>query len=107
MTYRRGASVSRVEIAPAAGPIRLIVNADDFGLSESVNAAVLESHDRGILTSCSIMVAEPAATAAVAAARARPELAVGLHVVVVGGHTVLPASALPRLVTAGKDRFQP
>src|SRR5207245_1685256 len=48
-------------------------------------------------------VAEPAAPAAVAAARERPELAVGLHVVVVGGRTALPASALPRLATARKD----
>src|SRR5438132_1186374 len=45
---------------PGHAPIRLIVNADDFGLSESVNAAVLEAYDRGILTSCSLMVAAAA-----------------------------------------------
>src|SRR5436309_6725489 len=98
MTYRRGASVSRVEIASAAGPIRLIVNADDFGLSESVNAAVLETHDRGIVTSCSLMVAEPAATAAVEAARERPALAIGLHLTAVCGRAVLPAAEIPPLV---------
>src|SRR5947208_16446745 len=81
-----------------ASSIRLIVNADDYGLSESVNAAVLEAHDRGILTSCSLMVAEPAAEAAVRAARERPGLAVGLHLVVVCGQAVLPRSAVPRLV---------
>src|SRR5437867_13086030 len=87
--------------ASATAPIRLIVNADDFGLSESVNAAVLEAYDRGILTSCSLMVAEPAAMAAVQAARGRPGLAVGLHLVVVGGRAVLPRSAVPRLVDGG------
>jgi hopanoid biosynthesis associated protein HpnK len=88
------------EGSPAAGPIRLIVNADDYGLSESVNAAVLKAHDRGILTSCSLMVAEPAATAAVTAARERPGLAVGLHLTAVCGRAVLPSAEIPRLVDA-------
>jgi hopanoid biosynthesis associated protein HpnK len=79
-------------------PIQLIVNADDYGISESVNAGVLEAYDRGILTSCSLMVAEPAAEAAVRAARERPGLAVGLHLVVVCGRAVLPRAAVPRLV---------
>src|SRR6266852_3754897 len=83
-----------------AAPIRLIVNADDFGLSESVNAAVLEAYDRGILTSCSLMVGEPAAAAAVRAARERPGLAVGLHLTTVCGRAVLPPSAVPSLVNA-------
>jgi hopanoid biosynthesis associated protein HpnK len=78
--------------------IRLIVNADDFGLSESVNDAVLQAFDRGILTSCSLMVGEPAAEAAVRAARERPGLGVGLHVTTVCGHPVLPARAVPRLL---------
>jgi hopanoid biosynthesis associated protein HpnK len=81
-----------------SGPIRLIVNADDFGLSESVNDAVLEAHDRGILTSCSLMVAEPAATAAVHAARERPGLAVGLHLTAVCGRAVLSPAEISRLV---------
>jgi chitin disaccharide deacetylase len=78
--------------------VRLIVNADDFGLSASVNAAVLEAYDRGILTSCSLMVGEAAAEDAVRAARERPGLAVGLHLTTVCGHSVLPYSAIPRLV---------
>lgn len=83
-----------------AAPIRLIVNADDFGLSESVNAAVLEAYERGILTSCSLMVGEVAAPAAVRTARERPGLAVGLHLTTVRGHTVLPPPVVPRLVDA-------
>ena len=38
---------------------RLIVNADDFGLSPSVNEAVIRAHREGILTTASLMVNEP------------------------------------------------
>jgi chitin disaccharide deacetylase len=57
----------------------LIVNADDLGLSPGVNAGILEAHERGIVTSASLMVRGSAAAAAVARLRAQPELAVGLH----------------------------
>src|SRR4051812_48519364 len=57
----------------------LIVNADDFGLSPGVNRGVAESHERGIVTSASLMVRMPAAPAAASYARAHPALSVGLH----------------------------
>jgi chitin disaccharide deacetylase len=82
----------------------LIVGADDFGASESVNAAILAAHDTGVLTSCSLMVAGEAAETAVAGARERPGLGVGLHLVLVCGRAVLPAGKLPRLVD-GAGRF--
>ena len=59
---------------------RLVVNADDFGLSPAVNAGVLRAHAEGIVTTASLMVRAPAAEAAVAAARGHPRLALGLHV---------------------------
>ena len=59
---------------------RLIVNADDFGLSISVNDGIIKAHTDGIVTSASLMVRQPAAGAAAAAARALPGLSVGLHV---------------------------
>lgn len=58
----------------------LIVNADDFGLSPGINRGVIEAHERGILTSASLMVRGPAAADAAAYARAHPDLSVGLHV---------------------------
>ena len=58
----------------------LIVNADDFGQSPSVNRGVIEAHERGIVTSASLMVRWPAAVEAATYARARPQLSVGLHV---------------------------
>ncbi len=57
----------------------LIVNADDLGLSAGVNAGVFEAHDRGVVTSASLMVCRPAAAAAAEEARRHPDLAIGLH----------------------------
>jgi len=57
----------------------LIVNADDFGLSDGVNRGIVEAHERGIVTSASLMVWHDAARAAAAYARGRPQLDVGVH----------------------------
>ncbi|HEX6386403.1 MAG TPA: ChbG/HpnK family deacetylase [Anaerolineae bacterium] len=58
----------------------LIVNADDFGLSPGVNQGIIEAHERGIVTSASLMVRWPAAAEAAAYSRAHPEISLGLHV---------------------------
>lgn len=58
---------------------RLVVNADDFGLSPAINAGILRAHAEGIVTTASLMVRAPAAEQAVAAALAHPRLALGLH----------------------------
>jgi predicted glycoside hydrolase/deacetylase ChbG (UPF0249 family) len=60
---------------------RLIVNADDFGLTLGVSRGIVESHVRGIVTSTSLMVDAPAAERAVGLAREHPELSIGLHFV--------------------------
>src|SRR4051794_10944670 len=57
----------------------LIVNADDLGYSARVNGGIFEAHQRGIVTSASLMVRWSAAAAAVAAARRCPGLSLGLH----------------------------
>ena len=59
--------------------LRLIVNADDFGISEAVNRGIVEAHDRGIVTSTSLMAVGPAFEHAADLARSRPRLAVGVH----------------------------
>jgi chitin disaccharide deacetylase len=79
---------------------RLIVNADDFGLSPEVNAGVIRAHRDGILGSASLMVAEPAAKAAADLARQNPALDVGLHAVVCRGRSILNAAHLPGAVDA-------
>jgi predicted glycoside hydrolase/deacetylase ChbG (UPF0249 family) len=58
---------------------QLIVNADDFGMSPGINAGIIAAHDRGIVTSASLMVRCPAATEAASMAAERPNLGIGLH----------------------------
>ena len=76
---------------------RVIVNADDFGRSREINAAILQAHREGILTSASLMVAGDAASEAIEIARATPSLAVGLHLTLVKGRAVLPPSEIPHI----------
>src|SRR2546428_13044096 len=64
-----------------ARPRRLIVNADDFGISETVNEAVIHAFTEGVLTSCSLMVTGEAFEHAVGLAHAHPGLAGGVHLV--------------------------
>jgi hopanoid biosynthesis associated protein HpnK len=58
---------------------RIIINADDFGLSEAVNSAVAKAHTEGVLTSSTIMTNMPAADEAVKIAKKLPGLGVGVH----------------------------
>jgi hypothetical protein len=82
----------------ALPPRRVIVTADDFGLSPEVNEAVERAHREGVLTAASLMVGERAAPDAVAVARRNPGLAVGLHLTLTDGAPVLPAERIPALV---------
>ena len=84
-------------------PRRLIVNADDFGRSRSINEAVLRAHRDGILTSASLMVNEAGADEAVALARETPKLAVGLHLTLLCGHSALSQEKIPSLVSAQRE----
>lgn len=79
---------------------RVIFSADDFGLSEAVNEGVERAYRDGVLRQCSLMVAGEAATDAVRRARSMPGLRLGLHLVVIEGRSVLPASVVPDLVDA-------
>lgn len=79
---------------------RVIISADDFGLSEGVNEAVEQAHRDGILEAASLMVAAPAAADAVRRARAMPTLRVGLHLVVIEGPAALPRQEIAGLVDA-------
>jgi hopanoid biosynthesis associated protein HpnK len=80
-------------------PRRLIINADDFGRTSEVNEAVIRGYQDGVLTSASLMVTGRAFEEAVDLAQQNPGLAVGLHLVLVEGRSVLPASTIPHLVS--------
>jgi chitin disaccharide deacetylase len=85
-------------MTPSAQTRRLIVNADDFGRSASINQAIARAHREGILTTASLMVNEPACAEAVALARELPRLGVGLHLTLLCGHAALSPSEIPGLV---------
>jgi hopanoid biosynthesis associated protein HpnK len=76
---------------------RLIVNADDFGRSKSINEAVIRAHTNGILTTTSLMVNEPDADDAVRFAKEHPTLGVGLHLALVCGRAAMPPEKIPNL----------
>ena len=82
---------------------RLIVNADDFGRSESINQAVVEAHSNGILTTASLMVNETACPQAVELAGQHPELGVGLHLTLLFGHAALDRTQIPGMVNARRE----
>jgi chitin disaccharide deacetylase len=77
---------------------RVIVTGDDFGLAVPVNEAIIEAHERGILTTASLMVGGEAAADAVRRAQQLPSLKVGLHLVLVEGQPALPREQVPDLV---------
>lgn len=75
----------------------LIVTADDFGLHESINAAVEQASRAGTLNAASLMVTADATQDAVRRARMLPNLRVGLHVVLADGRSTLDAQLIPEI----------
>src|SRR5579871_3178153 len=85
-------------LPPRSSKRRLIVNADDFGRSQSINQAVIRAHREGILTTASLMVNEAPCAEAVELAKQNPQLGVGLHLTLLMGHSALPYAEIPGLV---------
>ncbi|MBI3287280.1 MAG: ChbG/HpnK family deacetylase [Chloroflexi bacterium] len=79
---------------------RLIVSADDFGLSPGVNRGVIEAHARGSLTSASLLVNLPASTEALELVRLHPSLDLGLHLNLTLGRPLSPLDEVSTLVDA-------
>ena len=84
---------------------QLIVNADDFGRHPLVNQAVAQAVDKGGLLSASIMAGKEYFAEAVALAKERPQLGIGVHLTLVDGRPVLPAAEIPSLVAADGNFF--
>lgn len=81
---------------------RLIINADDFGLTGGINRAIVKAHLEGIVTSATLMANAAAFDQAVTLAATAPDLSVGCHVVLVDGSPLLPPSQVPTLFE-GRD----
>ena len=82
---------------------RLIINADDFGLTEGVNRAIAEANRSGALTSATMMANAGAFGEAAAQAKSQPTLRTGCHVVLIDG---APVSANLPTLTNGASCFR-
>jgi len=93
---------------------RLIINADDFGLTAGVNRAIAEAHERGIVTSTTLMANARAFDDAVGLARSLvakdAHLSVGCHVVLLDGEPLLQSKQVASLLQPnsdnGRNRFR-
>jgi predicted glycoside hydrolase/deacetylase ChbG (UPF0249 family) len=77
----------------------LIVNADDFGLTEGVSRGILKAHREGLVTSTTFMTNFPWAPQMAPLLASAPDLGVGIHLNLTTGRPVLPAKSVPSLVT--------
>jgi hopanoid biosynthesis associated protein HpnK len=87
---------------------RLIVNADDFGLTSGVNRAIIEAHTHGIVTSTTLMACGPKFHEAVDLASRIPHLSVGCHVLLVDASPVLELQQVSSFAIAnsGAPKFR-
>lgn len=84
--------------------MKLIINADDFGLTSGVNRGIIDCFLAGSVTSTTLMVNAPATCEAVAMAKANPALGVGLHFNMTLGRPLCPTKEVPTLHD-GEGRF--
>jgi len=76
----------------------LIINADDFGLHETVNLGIMKGHTAGFITSTTIMASGKAFEHAVTLAATYPQLGIGVHLTLVGANTVCAPETVKSLV---------
>jgi predicted glycoside hydrolase/deacetylase ChbG (UPF0249 family) len=83
------------------GNIRLVVNADDFGMSPAISRGIVAAHRGGIVTSTSLLGNAPALDQARALLADAPGLGVGVHLALVGGGPVSDPATVASLVAPG------
>jgi hopanoid biosynthesis associated protein HpnK len=84
---------------------RLIVNADDFGLTPGVNRGIVECHAHGIVTSATLMANADGFAGAVRLSQSTPHLSVGCHVVIVDGYPLLAPAQISTLLAMSNGGF--
>jgi predicted glycoside hydrolase/deacetylase ChbG (UPF0249 family) len=77
---------------------KVIVNADELGLTEQVNQAIIEAHRNGVVTSTSTIVNMWAFDDAIRLIRENPTLEIGLHLNLTYGRPISPPETVPTLV---------
>ncbi len=86
---------------------RLIINADDFGLTAGVNRAIVEAHEHGVVTSATLMANGQAFDEATRLAQSRPRLGVGCHIVLVDGAPLLGEAGVGTLLDQRSNSGDP
>jgi predicted glycoside hydrolase/deacetylase ChbG (UPF0249 family) len=93
-----------VRVGSTPSSRRLIINADDYGLSRGVNTGIIEAATTGVVTSASMIVNLPGFDDAMARARSCPSLSLGLHLNLTAGK---PLTAAPSLTRRKTGQFYP
>ena len=88
-------------------PVRLILHADDFGLTPGINRAIIALFQAGVLRSTSLMATAPHAEEAVRLAQQCPALGVGCHLVFADGIPAAHPESIPSLLGADGKTFRP
>ena len=78
--------------------MKLILNADDFGLSASVNKGIIDCFNEGLISSTTMMMNTPYTDEAIKLAKEHNIKNIGIHLNLTYGKSVLPASEVPSLV---------
>jgi len=79
---------------------RLIINADDFGLTKGINEEILRCHEEGIVTSASLMACGSAADEAMRAARSLgTKMGIGIHLTLDSEISIAEPSKISSIVT--------
>jgi len=78
--------------------MRVVINGDDFGLSEGQNLGILKAHKNGILTSTTAMAGGPALSHGIALAKQCPSLSIGVHLTLDAFYPISPKDSVPSLV---------
>ena len=86
---------------------RLIINADDFGLTSGINRSIATLYRAGVLSSATLMANGGAFDDAVLAAKENTGLGVGCHVVLVDGDPLSPRGQIPTLLGPDRNRLRP
>ena len=84
-------------------PSNLIINADDFGLNQHVNAAIVKSFGGGLINSTSVMVNMPGFSEAILLAEKNGfQTQIGLHVCLTQGQPISDLTGTPLVNRSGR-----
>ena len=78
---------------------KLIINADDFGVSEDIDKGIIECYDKGAVTDISLLAVGDSFTHAVRLAKEKNISKIGIHLALTGGFRALsPVDKISSLV---------